>query len=398
MQAKLYTNSRGLDITRHSYSSGITWDKCKRLYKLEKIDNIRRKDKSAAMAFGKAIEDGIQMYHANGLKKDSGIDEFHRLWLLSQDNKELVFTAKERDWENLRTAGKQMLRLYEILLPRLPFKDPKFQLSYSKTVFPGTQLETLETGGFLDLVVKADWDHPLLTKIKKPTGASHRPLICDIKTSGVELNISAELLALDFQLQVYAWLSGIADTSFLWFTKSIVDSFQKGTEVTLLQDSGKWTAGDKAVIYEFDSESNSALITHELNMFSLKEELAQIKGKGSTEAKNTKIAGYIKEDILSRVPSDIITKQRVQFLATRISEDNIKEAGDIIAKQMVEIHDASITGFYPKHTGVRFPNNQCTYCSHRGICLGDQKLADQLLIQISTPEADDWLDDIQEEG
>lgn len=396
--SKLYTNSRGDDVVRHSYSSDATWDKCKRLYQLEKINGLRRKDKSAAMAFGKAVEDSIQYYHDNGLKPDSGQDQFRYVWLKHKDNTEFVFTAKEKDWTNLRDCGVQLLRLYEIMLPTLPIKEPMWQLSYVKQVFPGTELADLEMGGFVDLLSKADHDHPLLPKVPRVTGSGYRPLIIDLKTSGVELNISADMLALDFQLQVYSWLSGVPDVAFLWAVKSIANAFQKGTDITLLQDSGKWTAGDKAVIYEFDSESNSALITHEVNMFSIKEELAQIKGKGSTEAKSAKIEGYIKEDILSRVSVEVITKQKIQFLATRISPENMKEAGDVIAKHMVEIHDATETGFFPKRSGVRFPNNHCGYCSHRGICLGDQKLADQLLIQISTPEADDWLDDIQEEG
>lgn len=395
--SKLYTNSRGDDVVRHSYSSDTTWEKCARLYQLEKIKGLRRKDKSAAMAFGKALEDSVQYYHDNGLKPDSGQDHFRFLWLKHKENTEFVFTAKEKDWSNLRDSGVQLLRLYEIMLPKLPIKDPLWQLSYVKQVFPGTELADLEMGGFVDLLSKADQDHPLLPKVPRVPGALYRPLICDLKTSGVELNISADMLALDFQLQVYAWLSGCPDVSFLWFVKSVVDAFQKGTEITLLQDSVKWTAGDKAVIYEFDSEANSALITHEVNMFSIKEELAQIKGKGSTEAKNTKIEGYIKDDILSRVPAEIMTKQKIQFLATRISPENIKEAGEVIAKHMVDISAASETGFFPKRSGVRFPNNHCGYCSHRGVCLGDDKLRDQLLVQITNPAESDWLDDVQEE-
>jgi len=395
--SKLYTNSRGDDVVRHSYSSNATWEKCSRMYQLEKIRGLRRKDKSAAMAFGKAFEDGVQFYHDNGLKSESGQDEFRRIWLKHKENTEFVYTSKEKDWANLRDCGVQLLRLYEIILPKLPIKDPTWQLSYTKNVFPGTTLSDLEFGGFIDLLVRPDWDHPLLPKIPRTRDQMTRPLIIDLKTSGVDLNVSPDMLALDPQLQVYSWLTGVEDVAFLWAVKSVADAFQKGTEITLLQDSGKWTAGDKAVIYEFDSESNSALITHEVNMFSIKEELAQIKGKGSTEAKAAKIEGYIKEDILSRVPAEIITKQKIQFLATRISPENMKEAGDIIAKQMVDIHNANETGFYPKRSGVRFPNNGCTYCAWRGECTGNKELSAQLLVQITNPTESDWLDEINED-
>jgi hypothetical protein len=377
----LYINSRGEPVRRHSYSSGATWSKCKRLYKLERIDGYRRKDKSAALAFGKAIEDAVQFYHSNGLKPETGQDEFRRIWLLHKDNAELTYTAKEKDWANLRDCGVQLLRLYEILLPTFPIQEPVWQASYAKEVFPGSTLAGLEIGGFVDLISKAPWSHPLLPKVEIPKDSPYRPLLIDIKTG---------LLAMDQQLQTYAWLSGIPDVAFLWFTKGVASSFQKGTEVTLLAGP---RVGERAVVYDCDSETQTLLLGSQENVDKVSAALAEIKGKGSTDIKNRVLVEFESEGALFPAPVDSVTKLKIQFLAVRIAPEDIKEAGEIIGRQIVEIHDAAQTGFYPKSGGVRFPNNQCVYCSHRGICLKDDRLKDELLVQIQTA-TDDWTEDI----
>src|ERR1035441_6535355 len=125
--AHLYTSPTGNLVTRHSYSAGSEWSKCKKLYYWGRILGFKRKDKSAAMNFGKAVEDSIMYFHNNGLKPDTAADEFRRIWLLSRDNAELVYTAKEKDWANLRDCGVQLLKLYEVLLPTFPIKDPVWQ-------------------------------------------------------------------------------------------------------------------------------------------------------------------------------------------------------------------------------------------------------------------------------
>lgn len=395
MSTALYINPQGNPVTRHSYSSGATWDKCSRLYQHEKIKGYKRKDKSAALQFGKAVEDSIQYYHENGLKPESGQDEFRRIWLLHKENTELKYISKERDWSNLRDCGVQLLRLYEIMLPTLPISDPVFQASYVKEVFPGTELAGLEFGGFVDMISKSPWNHPLLPKVAIPKNSAYRPVLLDLKTAGTELNINSGLLALDPQLQSYSWVSGIPDVAFLWMVKCIANSFSKGTEVTFLEPSGNWTPGDKAVVYKFFEDDGKLLVGSQSDLDKIVAALEEIKGKGSTEKKELFIAGALIRGELTEVPVDKVTKVKIQFLAVRIEPEDSKEAGEVIARQMAEIHQAQTTGFYPKSGGVRFPNAQCTYCSHRGLCLRDQNLVDEYLVQVKTAESD-WLDELEE--
>lgn len=395
MGAKLYTNSKGIDVTTHSYSSGDTWKTCNYLYFLDKIQGWKRRDKSAALMFGRAIESAMQFYHENNLKPDSGIDEFKRIWLAHKDNQELKYTDKEVSWSCLYRSGAEMMRLYEIILPSLPIKDPVWQANVKKEVFPGTRLAGIEDQGFLDIISKSPWVHPLLPKVDIPKGASHRPVVIDVKTAGVEIGATPDLLTLDPQLRRYGWLSGIKDLAFLVFVKSKPDSYQKGVEVSLLEDSGKWTAGQKLTIFKFDKEENSALLTHELNLNGIEESLDQHKGKGSGEKKELQIAQWLAEGILEQVSAEKFTKQKLQFIAVRLSDDDVEEAGDAVGKDIAEIVQAGETGKYIRNPGVRFPNAKCTFCSHRGICLKNNELRDKFLVKIESQKVeDDWLDDI----
>lgn len=396
--AVLYTNPKGEPVTTSSYSSNDLFKSCPRLYYLDKVVGWKRKDKSAALKFGRAFENGLQFYHDNGLKPDAGVDHFKFLWLAEKENTELKYTKAEVDWKSLYQAGAELLKLYEILLPSLPIRDPVFQANYKKTVFPGSDLADIQDQGYVDVVSRSPWVHPLLPKVDIPKGSPYRVLGIDIKTSGKSLDATPDLLTLDPQLLRYAWLSGILDWGFLWAVKSNPVSFQKGTEVTLLADSGKWKAGDKATISEYDSENQTALLGTEEDIAKVKETLDAIKGKGSTEAKNAAVAQFQTEGVLSRVSTEFFTKMKIQFVAVRMSEEDVKEAGDVVGHDIAGIVEANRTNFWPKHPGVRFPNTRCSFCAHRGICLHNDQLRDNLLVQLSpAAKEEDWLDDIGED-
>lgn len=397
--AHLYINAKGVPVTANSYSSGALFTTCAYKYYLLKIKGYRRKDNSAATRFGRAVEDAIQFYHASHLAPGSGIDEFKRLWLASKEVEGLRYTNREGDWASLYRAGAEMLRLYEITLPTLPIVNPVFQANARKVVFPGTEFAGLEDQGFLDMVSKAPWVHPMLPRVDIPKGATHRPLVIDIKTSGVALDEDhPELLTLDPQLRRYAWLSGLLDLGFLWFVKSLPTNYERGTAVTLLEPYGGWTSGSRLVVFEYNDEYEVATLVAIEDFQDLKEELAKVKGKGSTEAKAAAIEAHKVTGRLVDVPDTFITRQRLQFQAVRLTPEDLIEAGNTVAREIVDIHAAGQTGIYIKRPGVRFPANHCTFCECRGVCLKNDRLRDELLVQIQPAAADndDWLAEMEE--
>lgn len=392
--AVLYINSLGREVRTHSFSSGQTFSACARKYFLQKVRGWRRRERTAAMEFGKAVENAIQAFHENGLRPESGVEHFKREWAVHKMDKELVYKPTEKDFDNLLRAGSELLKLYQILLPSLPIVNPVFQANFSKPVFPGTNLADLTDQGFVDLISSLDnWDHPLLPKV--PQGEGPRRVIVDIKTAGKELNVTRDLLGLDGQLRRYGWLAGYRDVAFLWAVKSVWDAYQKGTEVTFLTSTDNWTAGNRAVVFKFNEEEGTVLLTTHEGLQRIKGLLDEIKGKGSTERKEMLLAGLIADnELLSASVSDI-TKQKIQFLATRLSEEDVHEAGERVGQEIVAIHDANEKGVWLQSTGIRFPNTACTWCEYRGNCTKNDALRDSLLVQ--TAPADNVLDEIEED-
>jgi hypothetical protein len=80
----------------------------------------------------------------------------------------------------------------------------------------------------------------------------------------------------------------------------------------------------------------------------------------------------------------------IQYLKTSISEEQRSEFGRLLANIIAQIESAQ----FPFHSGIRFPQNGCTSCSHIGLCLNDQKLIDTHLIRSSGGNDLAWLDEL----
>ena len=383
----LYKSSSGREVNDLSYSAISDYDYCPELFRLSRIEGYRDKEKRAAFQFGNCVESGIQFYHENGLKPGDGIDEFKRLWLKFKDVT-LVFTEQEGCWFDLLGMGADLLRLYEIALPTLPIKNPKFQLNYRKDLWPGTALAGLGFTSYIDILSTLD---------------DGSRLIIDVKTAKSPLDSTPGLLALDPQLTDYAWATGIRDVAFLWLIKGR-PSFKKGDSVTLLVDTLDFKAGTSLTVAKFaapkeDSSGIILLATEEI-VRKMDEELDAISGKGATEKKEQVLAKYLCDGKLCSVGRDSITKTRLQFLTARIPEKELPETGQHIGSRLIQIKEAVRTNFFPKTGGVRYPNTKCPNCRMRGLCLDRPDLVEKLLVKSGPKpkkeEEDDWLKELEE--
>jgi hypothetical protein len=372
---------------------------CRRKFKLSRIDGWKQKDKKASLEFGKCLEAAVQFYHTNGLKPGDGAEEFRRLWAKWIDQ-DLKYTDQEGDWKSLNTMGLEMLRLYEIVLPDLPIKNPKWQLQYLKKLWPGTNLDDLEFMAYVDLLSTLD---------------DGSRIVVDIKTAKSQLDVTPGMMALDGQLRKYAWVSGIRDVAFLNFVKAEPEGYKKGSRITLLEDCANWKAGQQLVVAKFQSPEDGVaatettkavpavpwlmLVATEETVQKMDEELKKISGKGATEKKDQVIAKFLSDGLLGSVSRESVTKTRLQFVRGIIPEEELAEIGQQIGGDILGLKAANDAGAYPKDGGVRFPNNSCVFCEFNPICLSDSKRRDDTLIQIG-PKAkeDDWLTELEGDG
>ncbi len=397
--AFLYINSKGTPWKKHSYSAGNVFDQCPKKYYLQKILGWREKDTKARFQFGKALETAIQHHHEhNG---EGAINRFMTEWSQYSGNKELQYTRVERDWQTLLKTGMDMMKLYIIRQPSLPIPmggQVVFQREYSKEVFPNDpNYGEIEDAGKLDILAYVDPQHPLLPKLDwRPEYGPFRPLIIDIKTAGQDFPEAYGIAAYDTQLRRYSWQSGFRDVALLWFVKK-GHSLQKGSSVTLLEDAGAFKAGQEAVVAQVE-EDEVLLVANDF----LVEEMERAQGKkpdGKTD--QTKAAKERRNVWLNifgvRVPSELVTKQRLQFNAGYVTIESANEAGQIAARQIVNIVNAWKSNQYPNTFGIRYPHDDRSDPYFRAFVLGDEEFKKLMFTKTDEETMDDLFADIESE-
>jgi hypothetical protein len=368
--AYLYINSQGKEVRSHSYSAGSLFHECAQKYKLARLDGWKERENRASQQFGIALEESIRVYHQLDLAE--ALDNFRRLWTAQRDA-ELKYTMTEGNWENLSKSGDEMLRLYDLRLPLFPI-DPKnvqFQIKYYKELFPGTDMAGIEFVAYVDMV----------TRSRATLGDA---MIVDIKTSGVSLDTTPGILSLDQQLRTYAWVTGVSDVAFLWFQKC-GRSLERGSYVNLLQSVADVPAGTAMVVAALDKSDEFApgdlvwLVKNEAAIEAMNAAQGYKEGKlEQTKAAKERKLEWLKANA-HRVPNDVFTKQRVQFVNAHIGLNEQLEAARQIGQDVAQIVYSNSENFWPLQGGVRYPNNKCLSCCMRGNCLTNTQLRDTLV-------------------
>lgn len=412
MEPIFYNNPAGKPVTHSSYSSRQTFKHCPREFQLTRINGYQDRTKRAATFFGTCIEKGVQAFEESGRQHAAGVAVFETLWkevkTIPEFN-ELIYSDVEGDWQNLMVIGREMQRLYEIRANYLPIStNPKtlFQQKLRKQIFPGSELSKLENVSLLDMLTFPHPDHPALvplphaegcpynreTKIKCTCDAfgDYRSLIVDIKTSAKDLAV--QLVKLDPQLAEYAWQARIPDVAFLWFVKSS-RGFKRSSRVALLEDSHQYKAGFELYVIEIDDEKDGITPVwlgkrDELEKF--EKETKGLRGKALEAAKSNAIHTLmLAENPIIRVMDYQFTKQRIQFGAARLTQQDMDDAGRDAAQVSVEMIRAREEDYYPKLAGIRFPNEKCNFCSMRWICLDLPAERDKNLLR----KGEEWLEE-----
>ena len=390
--AYLYVTTRGIPWRKHSYSAGLDFDICPMKYYLRRVQGWKERDNKAAFKFGRALEEAIQFYHENNGTR--GIETFVSKWAAHKDDKELKFSKTEKDWENLNRCGIDMMKLYIILQPTLPIPmgaQSVFQREYAKEVYPGDpNYGEIEDAGKLDIVCYVDPKHPALPEMEWNTKFGIlRPLIVDIKTGAKDFHEAQGMARYDLQLRRYSWLSGIRDVAFLWFKKAGTN-LSKGNEVTLLVDAGLHKAGQTVVIATSETDDGIWVVGSEFLLVEM--EKAQGR-KADGKLDTTKAAVQRKEIWLTqnacKVPTDAITRCRLQFNAARITDDEANAAGRVAGRQIQGIVNAWKTDIWDNTFGVRFPNDGTHDPYFQAFVLNDEKYRELNFIKTDQQELDD---------
>jgi len=414
MKKYLYVNSKGYEVWSHSFSAGEVYRFCPQKYKLQKINGWNEKETSAARLFGMDLEAAIRFYHEQKQSIDDTVRYFHDRWdhakelaVAPQFSDETLdylknaglrsfrpgfgvkYTQTEGSWTALRASGEEMLRLYHVRHKTWPIDltRSKFQLKYNKELFPGTEWAGVEFVAYVDMIAPY-------------RAATSGWMGIDMKTSGVALDTTPGILALDQQLRTYAWVTGIPDWAFEWFQK-VGRTLEKGSRISLLADAGNFKAGAEAVVIKYQSEREAEpadpfkpkskpkeAIPEEVWIVendSIIEQMEKSCGTGQTNAEKDARNIFIRENA-TLVPKSSLTKQRIQFVHAHIGLTEQAEAAQLVAKDVAAIISSNEENFWPQVGSIRGMDKKCLNCQMRGLCLNNNEIRDKLIFRTD----DEW--------
>lgn len=397
-KAHLYVNSKGYAVRRHSHSAGSDFSHCNAYYKYKRVDGWVEKEQHAYFEFGKAVEAAVQFYHESNLDLRGAVDAFFNGYLKAegwnkQKNKPLTYTAVEGSWESLADSGCEMIKLYALILPSLPYAlnpVPKFQTELSKEVFPGTKLAGIEFIAYLDMIAQLRQSLPIV-------GQKPQKILVDIKTAAKPLPKIVGIAGMSKQLKTYSWLADISAVAFLRFIKTN-RSFERGSEVILLDDAGDLKAGTSAFVIKYQ-EFEAAILAdiekpkskdkpqkdEELWVVQLADKIEDMFatcGRGQTNAEKAAREEFIKANAVKIDPAKV-TKQRIEFVRATISKEDQQEMATSIGREIAAIHHADQTDTWAKQGDITFPNDACVRCPYLGICLNNPSMRDEKVHRVN---------------
>jgi hypothetical protein len=96
---------------------------------------------------------------------------------------------------------------------------------------------------------------------------------------------------------------------------------------------------------------------------------------------------------ISEVAQIVFVRKRlveIQYLRATISEQQREEFGQLVEDTIRRIESSN----FPRHSGIRFPQNPCITCPYTGLCLGKKEMVEAALVRRPGAEQLGWLDEL----
>ncbi len=385
----LYVMPNGQFKSSASYSSRKDFKHCPRLFALTRRDGWKSKRLGASMEYGNCIEAAVMQHVKTG---KGGVEKFVERW---NEAKKLpnfdkwVYTPTEVDWDTLLLDGIDHLKLFIMELEWLPIpQNTQFQVPLSKHIFPNTSYGKLKNTAYLDMLCDVDARHPKLAPMDPEDLAKlkTRTLCIDCKTASKP--IDSRLVCLDPQLIEYAWMKQTLDTAFLTFIKR-GRGMKGSSRVTLLAQTRLFAPGTELTVFEL--QGDFAYVGTRETYEEYDKACKGLRGKALDVASQQFLT--TRQLAVEFLSISQLTKQQMQFITARISQEDVNDMGRLIGRTTVEMVVAHEEDFYPKDPSVRFPNEKCVFCDMRFICTNDTVGRDMNL----TRTGEEWLEQEIEE-
>lgn len=370
-QRPIYTGPTGWEVREFSHSQYNLYEGCGKRFEIERIRGYRQKP-GASLEFGKAIERSVRLFYS---EKRDPIETFEIAWnlvnpellegILKEANEkpdsiearvraalELQFPNGE-SWATMAVAGpglmKNFVATWENYPPRNPY-FPDFKKSAIKVrdESTGNDYQTIP-----DLI-----DEDAVGKF-----------IADLKSLNGLLDDSVPgLVANDMQLRTQSAATRIFRVALWNFCRKpkrtdpvspdrIFEEVRKavgGTRFQIISHVALFAAR-KANDLTIDAAGEF------LGIANPKEINKEWKGMISNEPGLAFLAGDIEKTV---VALNALT-YKIQWLEATIPQQHAFDA----IRQEMSVIPLIQAGWFPRRGGIRFPDNTCTWCPMRGLCM-----------------------------
>lgn len=346
MQKKpIYITKTGWEVFDFSHSQYAQYHSCGKKYEIMRVGGWKEKP-GAAREFGIVLQEAVRLFYR---EKRDPVETIESMWATS---KEVTYEYPDgEDWESFNRAAIGLMITLKKTWGSFPPRDPAWP-DWKKDPFKVYNKETgLVYQTVPDLMDKDEQGH----------------YIADLKTMGNLLNDDTPgLVVNDLQLRTQAAATHIYRVA-LWNFCRKPKRVNPATpdEIKILVASAV-TIPDliDAFALWVGRETNALNIDDAGKFLGIENPQDVNKGwkaaiKGSPELKGK----------AERVAEEIKSKHRPQYVIQWVHGTMTQQHAEDGLREEMSVIPLIQSGYFPRRGGIRFPDNSCTWCPVRGLCM-----------------------------
>ena len=345
----IYTSQTGWEVREFSHSQYQSYKGCPKRFFFERVKGWKWKQ-GAIMEFGKDVQAAVEGFYTD--RRDP-VETFETLWAPRATDAKLVFDDKE-PWAVLNAAGIGLMKKFAATWEKYPPRNPVFY-NYKNALKVKDERTGVTYQTIPDL---SDTD-------------ARGPFMADLKCMGNLLDDSVPGMVInDQQLRTQAavFYKYRPDKTYrvaLWGFCRKPKQMSAPTKDEILSACSDGPTGARVALW----------VAHETSSMNFKQ-CGEFLGISNPEAVNKefklecKIDATLKADA-SRIAQRINDAHKPEYVIQWVEGQMTKEHAEEALAEELSVVSLIQQNYFPRVGGVRFPMNQCTWCSHRGLCMED---------------------------
>lgn len=343
IQAKpIYTTPGGFEVREFSHSQWRLYAECPRKFYFERILGWRRKG-TAAIEFGHAVELAIREFYFQKCALDP-VPMFVAHWESRAKDAAKLDWPEGQTWESMKIHGSGLMTVLGRDWKKYKPRDPQF-FDYKRNKLRIRDNATGSDYATVPDFMDKDADGRYITDIKALSYLINSPL--------------PGMAVLDMQLATQAAATGVSRVSlwnFCWKPKRLASATRDEILTECHGDAGL-----------------SIWVVRETNSLTIDEAGAFLQFENSKQLnedfkRNKKLAPELAQES-ERIIATIKDRHKPQYVIQWLEGEMPREVALNAVREEMSVIPLIQAGYFPRRGGLRFPDNQCVWCSHRGLCM-----------------------------